>query len=107
MNADPDQARLATPEVDDLLELAGVNEKPEVSVQRVLLEAMRRAAENRLAGLTENKRRRHYGHGAQLVATCAALLSSSEANDRVATLGTEFRRYPALQREFDDRVGRA
>jgi hypothetical protein len=107
INADRDQARLATPEVDDLLELAGVNEKPEVSVQMALLEAMRRAAENRLAGLTKNKRRRHYGHGAQLVATCAALLSSSEANDWVATLRTGYRRYPALQREFDDRVGRA
>ena len=105
MNADGDQVLLATPEVGDLLKIAGINEQPEVSVQRALLEAMRRAAEKRLAGVTENKRRRHYGHGAQLVATCAALGSSTEANDLVDTIRTRYRRYPALQRELDECLG--
>ena len=78
MSADRDQARLATPEVDDILEIAQVEEKPDVAVQRALLEAMRRAAKKSAAGVTENKRRRHYGHAAQLVATCAALGSVYE-----------------------------
>lgn len=107
MNADGDQVLLAAPEVGDLLEIAGINEQPEVSVQRTLLEAMRRAAEKRLAGVTENKRRRHYGHAAQLVATCAALGSSTEANDWIATIRTRYRRYPALQRELDERLTEA
>ena len=107
MNSDGDQVSLATPGVDKVLEIAGINEEPEIAVRRALLEAMRRAAENRLAGLIENKRRRHYGHGAQLVATCAALGSSTEANDWVAKIRTRYRRYPALRRELDERLSGA
>ncbi len=104
MNADSDRVLLATPEVGDIFEIAGIHERPEASVQQALLEAMRRAAEKRLAGVTENKRRRHYGHAAQLVATCAAFGSSTEANTWIAAIRTRYRRYPALQRELDERL---
>jgi hypothetical protein len=39
---------------------------------------------------------------AQGVAVCAALGSSTEANDWVAKIRTLYRRYPALQRELDE-----
>lgn len=107
MNSDSDQVSLATPGVDELLEIAGIHEQPEISVREALLEAMRRAAENRLAGVVENKRRRHYGHGARLVATCAALGSSTEASDWVAKIRARYRRYPALRRELDERLSGA
>jgi hypothetical protein len=104
MKADGDQVLLATPEVDDVLEIAGVKKQPEIAIRWTLLEAMRRATENRLAAVTRNKRRRHYGHGAQLVATCAAFGSSTEAKDWVAKIRSRYRRYPALRRELDERL---
>ncbi|MFO0554363.1 MAG: hypothetical protein U0271_38635 [Polyangiaceae bacterium] len=38
----------------------------------VVLDAMKKAAEIRLTSLVEYKRNRHYGHAAELVATCVA-----------------------------------
>ncbi len=107
MKADGDQVLLETPEVDDVLEIAGIKKQPEITIRWTLLEAMRRATENRLAAVTRNKRRRHYGHGAQLVATCAAFGSSTEAKDWVAKIRTRYRRYPALRRELDERLSGA
>ena len=107
MNSDGDQVSLATPGFDELLVIAGIKEQPEIAVRTALLEAMRRAAENRLAGVIENKRRGYYGHAAQLVATCVALGSSSEANDWVVKIRTRYRRYPALRRELDERLSGA
>jgi len=67
---------------------------------------MRLAAEARVAGVTGNARRRHYGHAAQLVADCAAIEATDEARAWVEQLMSDYRRYPALQREFAARVGR-
>jgi hypothetical protein len=107
VGADADEARIATPEVDDILEVAGITGPSDIGARAVVLKAMRRAAENRVAGVTKNKRRRHYGHAAQLVAACAALDPSSETDDWVAGLRGAYRRYPALQRELDDHLGQA
>jgi hypothetical protein len=107
MSGGADEARIATPEVDDILEVAGIKGPSDVGPRALVCKAMRRAAENRVAGVTENKRRRHYGHAAQLVAACAALDPSSETDDWVAGVRAAYRRYPALQRELDDHLGRA
>ena len=72
MSADGDETRIATPEVDDILEVAGIKGPSDVGARAVVLKAMRRAAKKRVAGVTEHKRRRYYGHAAQLVAACAA-----------------------------------
>ena len=101
VSADADEARIATPEVDDILEVAEITGPSDVGARAVVLKAMRRAAENRVAGVTKNKRRRHYGHA------CAALDPSSESDDWVAGLRGAHRRYPALQHELDDHLGQA
>jgi hypothetical protein len=69
--------------------------------RKAVLEAMRKAAEKRLAGVAENKRRRHYGHAALLVGACSAVDPDSAAADWVAAVRAMYSRYPALQREFD------
>jgi len=107
MSADGDEAQIATPEVEEILEVAGIKGPSDVGARAAVLKAMRRAAENRVAGVTENKRRRSYGHAAHLVAACVALDLSSETDDWVAGVRDAYRRYPALQRELDDRLGRA
>ncbi len=66
---------------------------------------MRKAAENRTAGVTEHRRRRHYGHAAGLVAACLACDRSSEAARWVASIKAEHRRFPALRAELDRALG--
>jgi hypothetical protein len=58
-------------------------------------------AERRVSGVTEQKRRRHYGHAAELVAACVACDGSLEGARWVASIRTEYRRFPALRAEFD------
>ncbi|MBI4882159.1 MAG: hypothetical protein HY812_21230 [Planctomycetes bacterium] len=104
VTADEAAPRLATPEVEQLLLQAGIDGVPDVARMDVLL-AMRRAAESRLTGVTEQKRRRHYGHAADLVAACVACDRSPEAARWVASLRTEHRRFPALRAELDRALG--
>ncbi len=58
--------------VDELLDLAGVTRISDAATRATVLAAMRKAAGSRVAGVTEQKRRRHYGHAAELVATSVA-----------------------------------
>jgi hypothetical protein len=67
--------------------------------------AMKKAAANRVARVTEEKRRRHYGHAANLVAICVSLDASSEGVRWRAALEDEYRRSPALGRELDCTLG--
>jgi len=98
---EPAGAELATPTTGELLaraELAG----PLAGADRAAaLAAMRTAAARRVAGVTGEKRRRHYRHAAELVAACAALDPSPEAARWVAELRAAYRRFPALQRALD------
>jgi hypothetical protein len=70
-----------------------------------MLAAMRKAAESRLAGVTDQKRRRHYGHAAELVAVCVACDPSPPTAGWVASIRTEYRRFPALRDELDRALG--
>ena len=65
MDDEDDEPRLATPGVDEIVELVGIDQSLNDSARTAVLKAMRTAAEKRLAGVIENKRRRHYGHAAQ------------------------------------------
>ena len=106
LTADGDDGpRLATPKVDDILRDAGVVGVSDVAARQVALGAMRQAAEKRVAGVTEQKRRRHYGHAASLVAACAACDGSTETGRWAATLRAQYRRFPALCAEIDGRMG--
>jgi tetratricopeptide (TPR) repeat protein len=101
MTADEEAPHLAAPEVGDILRQAGIDAIPDPAARVATLAAMREAAERRLAGVTEQKRRRHYGHAAELVATCLACDRSPEVGRWVASIKTEYRRFPALRAELD------
>ena len=70
-----------------------------------VLDALRKSVENRLAGVTRDKRRREYGQAAELVAVCHACDPSPESARWVASIGTAHRRFPALRAELDRALG--
>lgn len=105
--SDRDEPRLATPEVTDLIRLAGVQAPTDPAKRAVVIRSMRAAAEKRIAGVTENKRRRHYGHAASFALACAQVDSSTTGTKWLEGIRDEYRRYPALQRELGGRKRRA
>jgi hypothetical protein len=105
MSADRDTPHLAAPEVGELLRLAGIESVPDTKARSAVHTAMRSAAEQRVAGVTEEKRRRHYGHAASLVAVCVACDQSPEVLRWVASIRAQHKRFPALRDELDRRLG--
>ena len=95
--------KLTTPTLRHLMSLA-VPPRPDANARASVLKAMRAAAEKRVSGVTENKRRRHYGHAASLVACCAELDRSANTTTWVMSIRSEYRRYPALQGELDSHL---
>ncbi len=73
----------------------------ELSRKDLPLKAMQKAAEKRLDGVTEHKRRRYYGHAASLAASCMAVDEANNSSKWFAAIRDEYRRYPALQRELN------
>jgi len=104
LTADGDEPRLAAPEAADIVRQAGI-EDMDGQARAAVLATMRKAAERRVAGVTEQKRRRHYGHAAELVALCLECDQSPEAARWAATVRQEYRRYPALRAELEGRLG--
>lgn len=100
-----DRPRLRTPDIDALLLLADVKAHDESSVRAAMIHAMREAAEKRVQAVTGSKRRRHYGHAASLAVHCARVDGSPAGKAAgkawLRDLIDEYRRYPALQREFE------
>ena len=104
--ADHDEPRLTTPEVVDLIDLAAIGAPIDAATRSTIIDAMRTAAEKRVAGVTENKCRRHYGHAASLALACAQVDGSAQGNKWLDDIRDEYRRYPALRRELLGRGGR-
>ena len=102
-----DEPRLTTPEVADLIRRAGIQAPTDPATRAAVVKSMRTAAEKRIAGVTEKKRRRHYGHAASLALACAQVDSSTNGTKWLEGIRDEYRRYPALQRELGGRKGRA
>ena len=75
--------------------------------RRAVIQALRSAAENRVAGVTEMKRRKYYRHAAQLVADCVAVDPSRETRSWAADVRADYRRFSALQRELKSYLGRS
>lgn len=100
-----DEPCLQTPEVNELLRLAGVDGIADAATRSIVLDAMRRAAANRVEGVTGRKRRRHYGHAAELVGMCVACDPSPKTAHWASALRGEYRRYPALRAELDRTLG--
>ena len=101
------RAEAGAPEddVDALLALAGIARISDATSRRAVLAAMKKAAENRLAGVTDQKRRRQYGHASELVAACVACDASSETARWAAALKQDYRRFPALREELERAIG--
>jgi hypothetical protein len=95
-----DEPRLATPGVGRILRQAGIEGIRDARARRVVLATMRKAAEKRVAGVTEQKRRRLYGDAASLVAGRVACDRSPETARWVAALWERQRRFPALRAEL-------
>ena len=103
---DGDEPHLRTPDIAALLELANVAAPSNATTRAAVMKAMRKAAEKRIAGVTEHKRRRHYGHAASLALACADMDGSVETANWLAALVDTYRRYPALQRALGQRRAR-
>ena len=95
--------RLATPEVAEIVRTAGIAGPKSIAARNAMCAALRKAAEKRVAGVTERKRRGHYAHAAALVAACARIDATGEGERWVARIRTMYSRYPALRRELDRR----
>lgn len=100
MFVSPDEPQLATPGIERILTLVDANRPPKPAARRAMLGAMRKAAEKRVAGVLEEKRRRAYGHAAKLVLVCAALDTTAETAEWVAGIRHAYRRFPAFQAEL-------
>jgi hypothetical protein len=101
MTPERGEHRLATPEISQILGQAGVSGVVDVATREVVLDAMRKAAERRVEGVTGHQRRRHYGHAASLVAICASLDSSPATARWIVRVRNEYHRYSALRLELD------
>lgn len=93
--------RLSTPSVVDALQRAEVTRHLTVQERGVALTAMKAAATKRTDGVLTEKRRRHYGHAAALVACCVELEDGtgrdSGASPWAGALRTRASRFPAFQ----------
>jgi hypothetical protein len=101
LSSDRDEPCLPNPSVDEIMALAGLDDVKSDHERAGMIRAMKTAARKRIEGVTEHKRRRYYGHAASLVAACAAVDKSSGMSEWIAAIRSKYRRFPALQREFD------
>lgn len=98
---DRSETALPAPDAAEIMQVAGITRVPDESTRTMVLAAMRKAAEQRLTGITSAKRRRHYDHAAHLVATCVACDRSPESIAWVAAIRQSYSRFPALRAELD------
>ncbi|MEM1414203.1 MAG: hypothetical protein AAGH15_04855 [Myxococcota bacterium] len=91
--------RLDTPNLAALFALAAPP-MPDPAVEPRMIEAMRSVAERRVEALTREKRRRHYGHAASLLARSARVGSAAAGEAWLAKTMSPYRRFSALRREL-------
>ena len=90
--------RLPTPSAIDALQRAEATRPLTVQERGVMLTAMKDAATKRTDGVLGEKRRRHYGHAAALVACCVELEDGTDSDSPWAeALRTRTSRFPAFQ----------
>lgn len=78
-SSDPDAPQLANPTVDEILAIVGVSGPAGAGERTTMLEAMRTAAEKRIAESMEDRSRGTFRHAAALVAACAAIDPTPES----------------------------
>ncbi|MCH7749231.1 MAG: hypothetical protein IH939_14170 [Acidobacteria bacterium] len=97
--------KLTTPSIAELIASVRPGASIESQVRVAMLEAMRASATRRVQGILGNKRRRHYGHAATLVACCLELApvvgKQKLVSDWVADLQQEYSRFSAFRGELE------
>lgn len=98
-----EKPRLSTPTITDVVRTAGPAASIDLVGREAMLEAMRVVATKRVEGILGNKRRRHYGHAATLVACCLELAPAVGKREVIAEWVSEQRRaysrFSAFQKE--------
>ena len=102
LHLDHDEPQLPNPSEEEITTLADIGTVNVKKERALLLQAMRTAAEKRLAGITKNKRRRYYGHAALLAAAYVTLDGSKASQEWIGKIRDRYRRFPALKREFTE-----
>jgi tetratricopeptide (TPR) repeat protein len=101
--------RLSTPTVADLIGKARPTPNTDPKGRAAMLEAMQAAATRRVDAILGNKRRRHYGHAATLVACCLELAPAAGRQKEVAEWANDLRkhysRFYAFQEELKKALG--
>lgn len=100
MSIRDNEPTLVTPTIDEVLALDGLPGKMIETSKNKILQAMKKAAENRVDGVTSKGRRKYYSHAAQLVSACLAVDNATGTVAWFESLRQEYRRYPALQAAF-------
>jgi len=101
--------KLDTPSAPDLFALARPGIGLDSRDRAAVLKAMRAAATKRTQGVLANKRRRHYGHAAALVACCLQVSSGIGEQDSalawIEGLRKEYSRFAAFRGELKTALG--
>ncbi|MBY0276115.1 hypothetical protein K2Z84_12285 [Candidatus Binatia bacterium] len=103
------EPRLSCPSIIELLEVAQVARRVGAGDRPLIIEAMRRAASRRVDGVLSEKRRRHYGHAATLVACRAEIgggAGDTSASSWLERLRARTSRFPAFQQELRRALGK-
>jgi hypothetical protein len=100
-NTTADVPRLGVPDMTRIVSAARIRPPNGAAARAVLQGALRTAAERRAAGVTSAKRRRHYEHAVRLVASCVAVDRRPETVAWAAGVRAAYRRFPAMQAEFE------
>lgn len=94
---------LPVPSVAEILARAPSRSRGGTRIRAAMLEVMQVAAERRVEGILGNKRRRHYGHAALLMACCLDLAPGvgrgTAVAEWVAKLRGKYARFHAFQEE--------
>jgi hypothetical protein len=102
-NGDEEKPKLSTPSIAEPIRKVRPAARIDSQGRKEMLEAMQAATTRRVEGILGNKRRRHYGHAAVLVACCLELApvagQQEEVAEWVATVRKAYSRFPAFQEE--------
>ncbi len=93
--------RLPRPTVLELLQRSEVAKALSGTKHQPILDAMKAAAEHRMEGVLDRKRRGHYAHAAQLIAACVDLGGDAELR-WVEGLRSRSSRFPSFQHELHE-----
>jgi hypothetical protein len=102
---DHDGPRLASPRISEIIARVGGVTMGSPDERRIVLEAMKQAAEKRIASVTADKHRSRYAQAAGLVAGCVACDESGESARWAMGIKLEYRRFPSFRQALENALG--